>query len=289
MRLLITWFPALTLLASTCLAAEPLHWAGCGITEKAFMKELAEAFERQTGTAIRLDGGGATKGIRRVGRQEVPMGGTCRPKLRGHPEEVSTLLNPVAWDALVVIVHRDNPITGMTLDQLRQIYEGQITNWRQVGGPDRPLELQVRQGKHSGVGLTLRELLFADFGKNFVAAAVHGSSSPLELAVERNPNAIAVTGISSARKRDVLVLPLDGRSPTYENIRSGTYLIYRPLYIAYNPAHARSTDVRRFIDFAHSREGRAIIRRQGVVPYLEALHLTRKQRDQWSETDLGGL
>jgi len=269
--------------------AEPLHWAGCGITKKAFMAELAMAFEAKTGTQIILEGGGAAKGIRRAGDKSVHLGGTCRPRLPGLRSEAVTRLNPVAWDALVVIAHPDNPVSDITLEQVRDVYEGRITNWRQLGGASRPLELQIRRGKQSGVGRTLRELVFRDVEKNFVAAAVHPSSGPLEKAVEGNLNAIGVTGVSSAKKRALKILKLEGRAPDYDNIRSGDYLLYRPLYIAYNPSNERYAEVAKFIDFAHSATGRKIIREQGSVPYLDAVHLTRRQREQWEDASSSGL
>ncbi len=272
------------LAASVAHANEPLTWAGCGITKKSFMAEMAAAYQAKYGTEIILEGGGAAKGIRRVGDKSVNIGGSCRPKLPGNQEELATQLNPVAWDALVVIVNPDNPVENVTINQIRDIYEGKITNWKQIGGPDRPLELQIRRGKQSGVGRTLRELAFGDFDKDFVSDHVHKSSGPLEKAVEDNPNAVGVTGVSSARKRNVKVLKLEGKEPNYDNIRSGEYHFYRPLYIAHNPSNPRYAEVKKFIDFAHSREGRAIIRKQGAVPYLDALHLIRKQREQWQRS-----
>jgi len=270
--------------AGLAQAAEPLTWAGCGITKKSFMAEMATAYQAKYGTEIVLEGGGAAKGIRRVGDKSVTIGGSCRPKLPGNPEELSTQLNPVAWDALVVIVHPDNPVENITISQVQKMYEGKITNWKELGGPDRPLELQIRKGKLSGVGRTLRELAFGDFDKDFVATAVHKSSGPLEQAVESSPDAVGVTGVSSARKRKVKLLKLEGKEASYENIRSGEYHFYRPLYIAHNPANPRYDEVKKFIDFAHSREGRDIIRAQGAVPYLDALHLIRKQREQWQRS-----
>lgn len=272
------------LTAGVSQAAEPLTWAGCGITKKSFMAEMSTAYQAKYGTEIILEGGGAAKGIRRVGDKSVNIGGSCRPKLPGHQEELSTQLNPVAWDALVVIVHPDNPVQNITIAQIQKMYEGKITNWKELGGQDQPLELQIRKGKQSGVGRTLRELAFGDFDKDFVAQTVHKSSGPLEQAIESNVNAVGVTGVSSARKRKVKLLTLEGKEANYDNIRSGEYHFYRPLYIAHNPANPRYDEVKQFIDFAHSREGRDIIRKQGVVPYLDALHLIRKQREQWQRS-----
>ncbi len=259
-----------------------LRWAGCGITKKAFMKELAAAYERHFGVHFILEGGGATKGIRRVHNREVDIGGSCRNKIPGAPEERGVRMSPVAWDALVVMVHPDNPVNDISLAQLKAVFEGKITNWKDLGGPDHPIELLVRQGKISGVGRTLRLLVWGDPDQVFKGTETFPSSGPLEKAVEKRPWALGVSGISSARKRKVKLLSLEGKAPTYENIRKGDYLLYRPLYITYLPSHnPKIKEIRRFIAFAHSLEGRRIIREQGVVPYLDATHLTRKEQEQW--------
>ena len=261
---------------------ETLRWAGCGITKKAFMKELATAYEKIYGVHFQLEGGGATKGIRRVHNREVDIGGSCRNKIPGIPEERGVRMSPVAWDALVVMVHPDNPVSDITLDQLKALYEGKITNWKELGGRDAPIELLVRKGKISGVGRTLRELVWADPDQEFKGSAEYPSSGPLEKAVETHPNAIGVSGISSARKRQVKLLTLEGKAPTYDNIKNGHYLLYRPLYITYYPRNnPKLKEIKRFIAFAHSTEGRRIIRSQGVVPYLDATGLTSRQREQW--------
>lgn len=263
---------------------EPLVWAGCGITKLAFMSELASAYSKKYGTDIILEGGGATKGIRRINNQEVDIGGSCRSKIAHHPDEARAKLNPVAWDALVVIVHKDNPLTNITIEQLKDIYEGRIKNWRKLGGPDQPIELQVRKGNESGVGRTFRELIFGDVDKTFIAHKIHPSTGPLEKEVEKNRNAIAVTGISSSRKRDIKIVSLNDKEPSISNIRNGEYILYRPLYIVYNIRNPRLGEIKRFINFAHSPQGRAIIRAQGAVPYLDAINLVQKQREQWQKS-----
>ncbi len=258
-----------------------LHWAGCGITKKAFMKELAAEYERIYGVPFVLEGGGATKGIRRVKDRSVDLGGSCRPKLSGVAEERFVHMTPVAWDALVVMVHKDNPVSDISLGQVKDLYEGKITNWKELGGNDAPIELLVRKGKISGVGYTLRQLVWGNPDQEFKGSREYPSSGPLEKAIETNPNAIGISGISSASKRNVKLLALEGKTPSFENIQSGNYLLYRPLYITYmtrnNP---QLKEVKRFIAFALSKRGREIIRAQGVVPYLDAIALTSKQKEQ---------
>ena len=106
------------------------------------------------------------------------------------------------------------------------------------------------------------------------------SSGPLEKSIETSPNAIAITGVSSARLRDFKILKLDDIEPSVENIRSGQYKLYRPLYLTYNPDSPNIDQVREFISFVHSRDGRNTMRKNGVVPYREALHLLMKQIQQ---------
>jgi len=252
-----------------------IHWAGCGITKKAFMAELAAGFEKKTGIKIDLQGGGATRGIRDTARLKIDMGGTCRMTLPDQDEsEMHASLHPVAWDALAIIVHKSNPIKNLTTKQVKGIFKGQITNWSQVGGRNAPIELYVRQGKISGVGYAIRQYLFENSDEDFVTDHAVKSSGPLEKAVEKNGNAIGITGVSSARKRNVKILAFDGKVPTYNNVKDGKYGLYRPLYLVTSPAPSKL--VREFIDYAQSEEGKQIMRDNKTVPYTDALNLMRK-------------
>ncbi|HEB95534.1 MAG TPA: phosphate ABC transporter substrate-binding protein [Sedimenticola thiotaurini] len=269
------------LLLSGTAGAVTLSWVGCGITKKAFMAELAEAYRKETGTEITIEGGGATKGIRKVAAIGADLGGSCRYRLENNEKEEGVVFNPVAWDALVVITHPGNPVESISMEQIKRLYRGEINNWKELGGEDRPLKLFARKGKISGVGLSIRQLVFGDLDMSFAADRFYPSSGPLEKAVEKDPAAIAITGISSARKRKVKILSLEGRRPSYENIKSGNYLLYRPLYLVTRPQGEHADEIARFLAFSHSRKGREIIRANGVVPYLEAVRLSFKQREQW--------
>ncbi len=257
-----------------------LTWVGCGISKKAFMTEMAEAYFKYSGVKIDLKGGGATRGIREVANRTRDLGGSCRQTLTDsvtlstHPKERRVRMDPVAWDALVVIVHKENPVESITLKQIQKIYRGQITNWKQIGGNNAPIKLFIRKGKNSGVGRTIRELVFANYGQEFTKnATVVKSSGPLEKAIAAKAvNGIAITGISSAKKRDVKILKLDGKYPSYENIKNGKYMLYRPLYLV---THLQNMgpEIRKFIEFVHSVKGSEVIRKAGTVPYEDAVEL----------------
>ncbi len=261
-----------------------LSWVGCGITKKAFMAELAIAYEAKTGISFDISGGGATKGIKSVVERQSDMGGSCRFKIKGETKGSTVKFNPVAWDALVVIVHKDNPIDSIDLNQLRALYLGEVSNWNQLGGADRPVQLLVRKGKISGVGLTIRQLIFGDDKMVFPQNNLFKSSGPLEKAVETNRDAISMSGISSARKRDFKIIKLDKKEPSFKNIKSGEYLLYRPLYLVTDRTSENYSEVSKFLAYCHSKEGRDIIKKNGVVPYLEAPRLILKQREQWKNS-----
>jgi phosphate transport system substrate-binding protein len=264
-----------------------LTWAGCGISKNAFMAEMATAYKKKTGIEIDFKGGGATKGIREVAAQKTDIGGTCRHVIEDAntyntlPEERRVQLTPVAWDALAVIVHKSNPVENVTLDQLRAIYTGQISNWKELGGGDAPIELFARKGKISGVGRTLRELVFNDYDREFIAKHVVDSTGPLERAIPENPNGIGTTGVSSARKlgAKVKILKLNGKDPSYDNIKSGDYLLYRPLYMV---THLQNNNpqAKKFLDFVMGPEGKQVMRSVGTVPYEDAIALWLKYLDQ---------
>ncbi len=252
-----------------------LLWAGCGITKKAFMKELAAAYTKKTGVQIKLEGGGATRGIRDTVAGKLDIGGSCRMSLPASKKsELYASLHPVAWDALAIIAHPSNPVNSLSMKQIRAIYTGRITNWKQVGGRDAEIKLYIRRGKISGVGYAIRQYVFKDSGMEFKSSHVVKSSGPLEKACQKDPDAMGITGISSARKRKVKILKFDGKSPTYENVKNGSYGLYRPLYLVTSPRP--SQQAKDFIKFASSREGRKIIRENNTVPYLDAPQLMSK-------------
>ena len=279
LSILVVWLVSLAIWAQPILAEQKptLRWVGCGISKKAYLVALAQAYEKKTGVVIDVQGGGATRGIREVAAMSADIGGSCRRRIFSAEEERGTTQVPVAWDALVVITHKNNPVKNISLDNLRKVYLGEITNWRQLGGNDAPIELFARKGKISGVGRTARKLLFNDYEQEFAATRIFKSSGPLEKELVTNQNALAISGISSVRKRDLKILTLDGKSPSYENVKSGNYLLYRPLYLVYNENSPHADVIKDFIRYADTEEGRDVIRSNGTVPYLEALNLMKNK------------
>lgn len=265
-------------------------WTGCGITKKAFMAEIAAAYRKKYGVEVILNGGGATKGIRATKAGESHIGGTCRIPMHS-PEEESMLLKMilVAWDALVVVVNKDLPVNNITRQELKEILTGKITTWNQLedwhgnSSSGENIKVFTRHSKISGVGYTLRKMLFDNVEEELSSHRTFPSSGPLEKAIEQEADSFGVTGISSARKRNFKILTLDGIKPDYETIKSGHYTMYRPLYLTYTslyrlPENERK-EVRRFLEFIKSDEAAEIIKLNQVVPFKEGFHLMKKRKD----------
>lgn len=243
------------------------------------MKDVAKAYEKQTGVSIELEGGGATKGIRQVSLGESHLGGSCRMplvfeaadgSLQVESSEQQVKMIPMGWDALVAITHKENSmISGISREQLKQVLTGKITRWDQLGAQsNQPINLYVRTGKISGVGLTLRQQLFNNINQNFHKGATYlPSSGKIEKAVEKDPYGLAVSGISSSRHRQLKLLKLDNIEPTMATLRSGKYMLYRILFLVTPPDYRERPELQEFVDFTLSSKGQKIIREAGTLPY----------------------
>lgn len=262
------------------------------------MDELTKAYQQKTGIKVVYDKGdspldGSISGIQDVNNGKFALGGSCRTNIESIQEERNVNQIPVAWDAIVFITHTSNPVDSITSAQAKDIYLGKIKNWKELGGPDEPIELFARRGKLSGVGRSVREMLFANYDQEFPGVKhIVESTGPLEKGIVDMPYSLGATGISSAQRRakdgTVKILKLNGMEPSYENIRSGKYVMYRPLYLV-TRFTAVDKDIKDFISYAVSSEGQEVIRKTGTVPYSDAMSLVMKQIEQYDAATEKGL
>jgi phosphate transport system substrate-binding protein len=283
-----------------CMTLLPVTWAytesalvfkGCSIIRRAFMSEAAAAYEQATGRHIDVMGGGATLGIRATAVGDSDIGGSCRPALpERFPAEQGVKLTRIGWDALAFITHPTNPVDSITLAQAKAVLQGQIDNWAVLGGPDRRLIAIFRSqvpesgGKYSGVGHMTRVMLFNDPEYNFTENALFfRHSAEVEEAIENIPYAFGITGVSSALKRDVKILRLNGVEPSREEIVKARYPLFRPLYLV--TRGAPQGEVADFIDWLTGEAGQQVVALQGTVTLQEGRALEAKYR-YWPASDL---
>jgi phosphate transport system substrate-binding protein len=270
-------------------AAGSLTWTGCDISRRAYMSEAAKAYREATGVEILVTGGGATRGIRATVGGQTDLGGACRHCLPDEfPEdEGGAFLTHVGWDALVFFTHESNPVEGLTMEQARGILLGEITNWSELGGEDARIlpvfRRQTVEGKLSGVGYMTRLLVFGDPTIDYTSHAVFlRSSGPIEQFVEGTPDTFAVTGVSSARKRLVRILALDGVYPDNEAISEGRYPLFRPLYLV---TRGKPTGLAAdFVDWLTGPAGQAVLSKAETVNLAEGAVLSERF-EHWPRDD----
>jgi phosphate transport system substrate-binding protein len=259
---------SVSLLIFFCLApsaySESITGSGCSVSNVGYLQELAKEYERQTGVKVLVRGGGTVVGIEDVRNGKVDFAASCRKKSSDDPADVDFI--PVAWDALAFIVHKSNPLNDVSLEEVRAIYAGKITNWKQLKGNNSPIKIFVSKTKKglSGVEGTTRELVLK--GQEVVETPntlFLASSAIVEQMVEDTPAGFATTGFSSARKRDIKMLKVNGVSPDKANIKNNKYPLKRPLFLIV-PHKARPA-VKNFVDFALSNKGQRFISSLGVV------------------------
>jgi len=251
--------------AAVCFSAEPLIVSGCSVSNVGYLNDLAGEYERKNpGVTILIRGGGSLVGITELKGEKIDFAASCKSKGPSDPAEFEFI--PIAWDALVFIVNKSNPVSDITVEEVRRIYDGLLTNWKQLGGPDLEIKSIVSTPKGmGGIGESLAKYVL--HGREIVhqsnSVVVSSSVTVWEQMVENTAEGFASTGFASARKRDVKMLKVNGVPPTKENIISGRYPFKRYLYLVINNKDV-NPEVNKFIKFARSSEGQRFIDRLGI-------------------------
>lgn len=173
----------------------------------------------------------------------------------------------VAVDSISVVVHPDNPIDTISLDDLERIYSGSITNWAQIGGPNAPITVFTGES-NSGATAVFSERVFERSGRSISPNAIErASSEEMATAVRSDPNAIGF--VASAFERGTKPVSLQGTcgltsSPTAFNAKTEEYPLQRRLYL-YNRADNVDATTQAFIDYSKSGAADDLIAKSGLV------------------------
>lgn len=241
-----------------------LSISGCSVSNVGYLTELAKEYERRTGVKVFVRGGGSVVGIEDLRSGKVDLAASCKAKEAADPGDIVYV--QVAWDALAFIVHKSNPVDNITLDEVRAIYAAKIDNWNRLGGPPAPIKVFLSETKKglSGVEASLKNMVLAGAdpvkSPNTLFAA---SAGIVEQMVAETPAGFATTGVTSARKRNVKILKVNGVMPTNKAIIGNRYPFRRPLFLLV--PQAAGPEAKRFVDFALSRDGQKFIRSQNVI------------------------
>ena len=160
----------------------------------------------------------------------------------------------IGKDAFVFIVNSDNPVSDISVDQIRGIYSGEITNWKELGGPNVPIAA-MRRNEGSGSQSALENLMgdtpiVADYTALF--------GSPIGFSFR-----YYVTGMLA--EGGVKMLSVNGIEPSIENIASGAYPVTSSIYAVYRKGETNE-NVYKAVDFMLSKDGQDIVEKSGYVP-----------------------
>jgi phosphate transport system substrate-binding protein len=234
-------------------------------TVSPLMAEIAKDFEKsKPDVRIDVQAGGSSRGITDV-RNGVAEVGMVSRALK--PDESDLGHTLIARDGVSMIVHRDNPIPGLSKAQLVDIYTGKITNWSQVGGPDLAITVVSKAEGRS----TLE--VFSDYVglsyKDIKAQMIIGDNQQGIQAVSSTPGAITYVSIGTAEYEAgngaaIRLVPLDGMTPTTQAVAEGRFPMVRELNLVYKSPAA--PNVQALIEHAGSPKAAEIIRGQYMVP-----------------------
>ena len=243
--------------AATVTAQEVVKYSCSNQVYAAFSKEHIAAFTKATGVKVDVKTASSSSCLLSLGRGFSDIASTAR-KLYHRHEAYGYREFPFCKDPIAVIARNECGVDTLTREQLQDIFAGEISNWREVGGADLPVMVIV-PGKNTAANKNFRRhvMKLKDIKQDFMA---YDSTMVIE-AVKHFPCG-AVSFISQGaaeRHKELKTLKIDGLAPTDEG-----YLYYQIFY--HITKEEPTGNLKEFIDYTYSRAGSEIIRKHGMLP-----------------------
>lgn len=226
-------------------------------------EELADAFmDQNKGVTVEVQGGGSGQGIKAIKDKIADLGALSREV---KDEEKASISNEtvIAKDGVAVVVNPDCSVTDLTMEQIQQIYTGEVTNWNQVGGDDAAIVVVTREEGSGtrGAFTEITKVLAKDASGNEIDqtttnAIVQPSTGAIKQTVASTPNSIGYISLGSLDDT-VKSLSVEGVAPSNETVLSGEYKISRPFI--YVSGDEMSPAAQAYLDFVLSEAGQEIV------------------------------
>lgn len=224
-------------------------------------EELAKEFMKlHPKVRIETGGGGSGAGVTQCAAGTVDLGAASRDiKL----DETDLIPYPIARDAVAIVVHPSNPLTGLKLEEVARMFAGEITDWSEVGGQAGKITVIARE-EGSGTRDCFEEKVMGEERKIAPTAILKTSNGEIQTAVSQDTSSIGFVslGFISGLK----ALDVEGVPCTVEKCQSGEYPVLRRLYLLTKDIPA--SPAKEFIDFARSDDGQKIAEESGFVPLV---------------------
>jgi len=259
--------------SATLFAADTaLVWRGDITTARGVVIDVAKAWEKSGKGKFELQPFNTASGIDAVVKGSADIAGSARPAVGA--AEQSLTFTPVAWDALVMVTYPSNPVSNITLKQLHEIYMGHITNWKDLGGADLPINLYAVASPADGVEYSMRRLLFGRGNQPVAAPRLYVNVAKLEEGVTLDKQGLGATTLAGvASNKKVKILQIDGVTPSASTVASGAYALYTEIYLVTNSTNPKADQIKEFLAFVTSSTGSSLLRSHSLVPYADGASL----------------
>ncbi|MCX6150814.1 MAG: phosphate ABC transporter substrate-binding protein [Ignavibacteriales bacterium] len=224
-----------------------------------FAEKLADEYMKiNNNINITVQGGGSAVGIQSANSGAAEIGMADLVVL---PAEAKALTaTAVAQDGIAMVVNPKNKITDLTTDQVRDIFNGKISNWKEVGGDDIPITVVSREAG-SGTRSSFEQIVKDVILKK--EALIQDSNGTIRETVANDANSIGYLSHGLINEK-IKALRVDGQECTSESILSGNYKLVRPIYLLVKGS--LQGEIKNFIDYILSAEGQQTIKSSGLLP-----------------------
>ena len=237
---------------------------GGSTSMKNVIAALTEGFaEVEPGVTVSYDPTGSGAGITGATDKTLDIGLSSRALKDDEKNDVDGTV--VALDGIAIIVNKDSKVADLTVEQLKKMFTGEITNWKDVGGDDGDI---VLVGREAGSGTRDGFESIVDVKDSCKYAQELTATGAVISAVEANPLAIGYASLSAVGDT-VAMVTVEGVECSEDTVKDGSYKIQRPFVFVTNKSAALSEQAQAFVDFATSKDAADLIRTAGAVPVNE--------------------
>ena len=245
------------------LEGEPVRVSGSG-TCMPLLRILTGEYADESVEFVYLPGLHSGGGIKGVANGDLEVGSVSRD-LSDDEAALGLRYTLLSRDGLVIATHSSVDIPGLTTEQVRGIYRGEYSNWKQLGGPDLPITILDRNEDESAKIILRQFVLGKDLKITPKAVNLFYEPDMID-GLQSTVGAIGYFSLGYGLSQDVPVhyLKLDGVDPTVENIKNGSYKVVRPLGIV--TATDADEAIQKFVQWSSSSEASALIEKRGFAP-----------------------
>ncbi len=225
------------------------------------MEKVAEVYEEKNpNVVLEIQQPGSGTGIKNAIDGIAEIGMSSRDLASDEAGKVNG--TEIAYDGVAVLVNPKNTAENLTIEQIKKIYTGEITNWSEVGGKDAPIVVISRE-EGSGTRSAFQEIVGYESEEMLKDAMISDGSGAVQTAVAGNENAIGYASFEYINS-SVKALNVEGVEPTAENVKNSTYKISRP-FLLVTKEDTLTEEGQKLIDFILSDEGQKIVEENKLI------------------------